>query len=60
MRNFVGGENKKDHLVNWGEVIKNWAAVMMVRNKALLGMWPWRFPLEVDSMQSSIRSIVPC
>lgn len=27
---------------------------LMMRNKALLGMWLWRFPLEQDSLWGTI------
>ncbi|KAH9734302.1 reverse transcriptase domain-containing protein [Citrus sinensis] len=59
MRDFLWegiGEGKKDHLVSWRVVSQPQSkgglglGNIINRNKALLGKWLWRFPLEVNSL----------
>ncbi|KAH9670660.1 er membrane protein complex subunit 10 [Citrus sinensis] len=59
MRDFLWegiGEGKKDHLVSWRVVSQPQSkgglglGNIINRNKALLGKWLWRLPLEVNSL----------
>lgn len=51
-----GGLDKKDHLVNWGEICrpKEFKGLGLghfkERNHALLGKWLWWFSNEADSL----------
>lgn len=63
-RVWIFGEDKKNHLVRWSELIKSkeqgslGIGNLVLRNQALLGKWLWRFPLEHGSRWHSIISSI--
>jgi hypothetical protein len=59
MRNFLWEgleEGRKDHLIRWELVARSiekgglGVGNLVERNKALMGKWLWRFPLEPDAL----------